>query len=146
MAGAGLDLACNLGGDVAGPGFSCVEQARAEELKTLGIETISAIPMEFLLSPKQAIIRDATVRGRPYVSADLAGLLLGCEPPACYLDFEAMMPPIPLYEGTRPYQTIAFQWSLHTIGGDGALSHREFLAQGDKDPRRRFAELRIRGP
>ncbi|HEY5796723.1 MAG TPA: hypothetical protein VIU82_17065, partial [Bosea sp. (in: a-proteobacteria)] len=34
-----------------------LSQARAEELKTLGIETISAIPMSFSLTPKQAIIR-----------------------------------------------------------------------------------------
>jgi hypothetical protein len=64
-------------------------------------------------------------------------------PPACYLDFEAMMPPIPLYEGTRPYQTIPFQWSLHTIDGDGVLGHKEFLADGVNDPRRQFAETLI---
>ena len=63
---------------------------------------------------------------------------------ACYLDFEAMMPPIPLYEGTRPYQTIPFQWSLHTLAGDGALHHQEFLAEGDGDPRRAFAETLIK--
>ena len=50
------------------------------------------------------------------------------------------MPPIPLYEGTRPYQTIPFQWSLHAITEDGDLRHREFLADGDGDPRRRFAK------
>jgi hypothetical protein len=49
------------------------------------------------------------VSGHPYVAPDLAGLLRNCGPPTCYLDFEAMMPPIPLYEGTRPYQTIPFQ-------------------------------------
>jgi hypothetical protein len=54
-----------------------------------------------------------------------------------------MMPPIPLYEGTRPYQTLPFQWSLHAIAGDGALHHREFLADGGEDPRRRFAETLI---
>jgi hypothetical protein len=37
-----------------------------------------------------------------------------------------MMPPIPLYEGTRPYQTIPFQWSLRTVGGDGVLNHKEY--------------------
>jgi hypothetical protein len=47
----------------------------------------------------------------------------GVWPPTCYLDFEAMMPPIPLYEGTRPYQTIPFQWSLHTTTGNGTLCH-----------------------
>jgi Domain of unknown function(DUF2779) len=53
------------------------------------------------------------------------------------------MPPIPLDTGTRPYQTIPFQWSLHTTTGDGALSHQEFLADGSEDPRRRFAETLI---
>ena len=53
------------------------------------------------------------------------------------------MPPIPLYEGTRPYQTIPFQWSLHVAADDGVLHHREFLADGDGDPRRQFAETLI---
>jgi hypothetical protein len=117
--------------------------ARANALKVLGIEAISAIPADFPLTWKQAIIRDATASGQPYVSPDLARLLGGYGPPACYLDFEAMMPPIPLYEGTRPYQTIPFQWSLHAATEDGVLHHREFLADGGSDPRRRFAETMI---
>lgn len=117
--------------------------ARASALEALGIESISAIPADFPLTWKQAIIRDATASGQPYVAHDLARLLLGFGPPACYLDFEAMMPPIPLYEGTRPYQTIPFQWSLHAATDDGVLHHREFLAGGDSDPRRRFAETLI---
>ena len=53
------------------------------------------------------------------------------------------MPPIPLYPGTWPYQTIPFQWSLHAVDHEGGLQHREFLAAGDEDPRRRFAETLI---
>jgi hypothetical protein len=116
---------------------------RASELKALGIESISAIPADFPLTSKQVIIRDAMASGRPFVAPDLARLLHGYGPPACYLDFEAMMPPIPLYEDTRPYQTIPFQWSLHAATGDGVLQHREFLADGNSDPRRRFAESMI---
>jgi hypothetical protein len=120
-----------------------LSQARVNELKALGIESISMIPADFPLTPKQIIMRDAMASGHPYVGPDLAGLLRCCGPPTCYLDFEAMMPPIPLYEGTRPYQTIPFQWSLHVIGGDGVLHHREFLANSNGDPRRRFAETLI---
>ena len=116
---------------------------QAAELKALGIDAVSAIPAGFSLTAKQAIIRDATASGQPYVAPDLARLLRGFAPPACYLDFEAMMPPIPLYAGTRPYQTIPFQWSLHAIDGDGILHHHEFLAASDGDPRRRFAETLI---
>ena len=120
-----------------------LNQKRAAELKVMGIEAISAIPADFPLSAKQAIIRDAVVSGVPYLAPDLGLLLQDFGPPACYLDFEAMMPPIPLYEGTRPYQTIPFQWSLHAIGRDGVLHHREFLAAGDQDPRLSFAETLI---
>jgi hypothetical protein len=120
-----------------------LSQSQGGALKALGIEAISAIPAAFPLQWKQSIIRDATATGQPYVSPDLVHLLRGYGPPACYLDFEAMMPPIPLYEGTRPYQTIPFQWSLHAETGDGVLHHREFLANGDRDPRREFAETLI---
>jgi hypothetical protein len=120
-----------------------LSQARVSELKVLGIESISLIPADFPLASKQIIIRDTTASGQPYLASDFAGLLRGCGPPACYLDFEAMKPPIPPYEGTRPYQIIPFQWSLHAIARNGVLHHREFLAEGGGDPRRRFAETLI---
>jgi hypothetical protein len=120
-----------------------LSQAQTESLKALGIEAISAIPPDFPLTARQTIIRDSIATGRPFIAPDLARVLHTYGPPAAYLDFEAMMPPIPLYEGTRPYQTIPFQWSLHTPRNDGALLHREFLADGDGDPRRAFAETLI---
>ena len=117
--------------------------ARKQELEALGVHAISAIPPGFPLTPRQAIIRDATASGQPYVAPGLAGLLRQFGPPACYLDFEAMMPPVPLYEGTRPYQTLPFQWSLHTVAADGTLTHTAFLANGTDDPRRAFAETLV---
>ncbi|HBK04356.1 MAG TPA: hypothetical protein DDZ81_00660 [Acetobacteraceae bacterium] len=116
---------------------------RARALDALGVTAISAIPRDFPLTWKQEIIRDAIASGRPYVAADLPSLLHRFGPPACYLDFEAMMPPIPLYAGTRPYQALPFQWSLHMMTAEGALTHKEFLAPADGDPRRPFAETLI---
>jgi hypothetical protein len=120
-----------------------LSQASATKLKALGIDAISSIPLDFPLTTKQVIIRNAIVSRQPYVATDLARLLHPLGPPACYLDFEAMMPPILLYEATRPYQTIPFQWSLHTVDGDDVLKHFEFLADGVEDPRCRFAETLI---
>jgi hypothetical protein len=68
---------------------------------------------------------------------------VGVGPPAFYLDFEAFLPALPLYPGTRPYQTIPFQWSLHHVDSSGAVKHQEFLADADSDPRRPFAETLI---
>ncbi len=112
----------------------------AAQLEALGIASVSMIPSDFPLTGKQALMRDAIVSGKPYVSVELPKLLASFGPPAAYLDFEAMAPPIPLYEGTRPYQTLPFQWSLHEADANGSLSHREFLADGSGDPRRAFAD------
>ena len=61
--------------------------------------------------------------------------------PLYFLDFETMQPVIPLYPGTKPYQQIPFQYSLHYIEEPGGeLKHKEFLAESGPDPRRAIAE------
>ena len=61
--------------------------------------------------------------------------------PLFFLDYEAISPTIPLYDGTRPFQQIPFQFSLHIQRKNGAdLSHHEFLHKDLSDPRRAFAE------
>ena len=119
-------------------------EKQADELAVLGIEAISAIPLDFPLNVRQTIIRDSIVSGVPYIAADLSPQLHRFGPPVRYLDFEAMAPPIPLYEGTRPYQPIPFQWSLHTLDADGGLHHQGFLAGHDADPRRAFAKTLVK--
>lgn len=61
--------------------------------------------------------------------------------PIYFLDFETMQPVIPPYPGTKPYQQIPFQYSLHYIDQPGGeLKHKEFLAESGVDPRRSIAE------
>lgn len=61
--------------------------------------------------------------------------------PLYFLDFETMQMPIPVYDGTYPYQQVPFQYSLHYIEKEGAeLKHKEFLAEADKNPLRDIAE------
>ena len=61
--------------------------------------------------------------------------------PLYFLDFETMQPAVPQFEGTRPYQQIPFQYSLHWIENDGGkLQHTEFLGDSVSDPRRALAE------
>ncbi len=78
--------------------------------------------------------------GLPFVGDELSTALELGGPPALYLDFETMNPAIPLYPGTRPYQMLPFQWSLHEVGIGAEVSHRDFLADGGVDPRRDFVE------
>lgn len=61
--------------------------------------------------------------------------------PIYFLDFETMQTVIPLYPGTKPYQQIPFQYSLHYIEEPGGeLKHKEFLAESGVDPVRDIAE------
>lgn len=61
--------------------------------------------------------------------------------PIYFLDFETMQAAIPEYDGTKPYQQVPFQYSLHYIVEKGGeLKHTEFLGDGKTDPRRALAE------
>lgn len=65
--------------------------------------------------------------------------------PLYFLDFESIMPALPLYSGTKPYQQIPFQYSLHYIEKKGGeVKHKEFLEGPGKDPRRDIAECLCR--
>ena len=83
---------------------------------------------------------DCLASGEIWVSEDLADALRALGPPAYYMDFETMAPGIPAYVGTRPYETVPFQFSVHYIDEDGVLAHTAFLAEGDVHPGREFAE------
>ena len=65
--------------------------------------------------------------------------------PLYFLDFETQQDAVPQYPGTKPYQQIPFQYSLHIIESEGGpLLHREFLGISGKDPRRDIAEALCR--
>ena len=118
--------------------------AQRDTLRSGGIERISDIPDGFPLNPVQQRVRAAWRAGALQVDAGLATVLAALGPPADYLDFETAVPAIPLYPGTRAYQQVPFQWSLHRLRGDGRIEHLEFLAEGAADPRAVFAESLIR--
>lgn len=77
-----------------------------------------------------------------YVDTAVIGQFLDkCTYPLYFLDFETEQPVIPKYIGTKPYQQIPFQYSLHYIEKEGGeVKHKEFLGNSVDDPRRALAE------
>jgi predicted RecB family nuclease len=114
------------------------------ELDAMGIEAMRDIPADFPLSRLQRRVAEAARSGCERIAPGLDAAIASLGPPAAYLDFETFAPAIPLYPGTRPYQRLPFLWSLHYDDGRGAVSHAEFLAAGDIDPRWEFAETLLR--
>ena len=66
--------------------------------------------------------------------------------PLYFIDYETYQLAIPEIKGTKPYQQLPFQYSLHIIQEKGGpIEHREFLAEiDDKNFIRHFAESMIK--
>ena len=96
---------------------------------------IADIPEDCELNQAQQIQKSCEMNGVPHIDkAAIQEFLNKIESPVHYLDFETINPAIPLFDGTRPYQNIPFQYSLHTVSGQGTR-HNSFLAEGKGDPR-----------
>ena len=95
------------------------------------------------LSDIQRMQVDCTLNGTEYINKQgIEDFLSGLSYPLYFLDFETMQPPVPLFDNSKPYQQITFQYSLHYIEQlGGELQHIAFLAKSDgTDPRRALAE------
>ena len=105
-----------------------------------GIFTVKEIPDSYKLNGKQCIQRDCEVSGQPHVDKGAINEFLSTlQYPLYYLDFETIGPAVPLFDGTRPYQAIPFQFSLHVVRDEKASpEHFSFLASGSDDPRPAF--------
>jgi len=47
---------------------------------------------------------------------------------------------VPVFPGTRPYQTLPFQFSCHVVQADGRAEHRSHLDLSGSEPSRQCAE------
>lgn len=110
-----------------------------------GIAELTDVPAESISNANHKRIHEATCSGIAFhdpvgaqrTIADWAW-------PRSYLDFETIAFAVPRWLGTRPWQQVPFQFSLHIEEEDGALKHREFLCLGPQDPRRAIAEALIK--
>ena len=94
-----------------------------------------------LLNEKQQRVKTATLTGKTWFDkAGAAKELSAHKLPAYFLDFETTMSAVPIWKGTRPYQHIPFQFSVHRLSRSGKLESDAFLDLSGKDPSRKLAE------
>ncbi len=116
------------------------KKGRRWDLLKRGVLKIAEIPTDYPLSPKQLIQRKMAQSSIPHVErTKIQTFLKNLEYPLHFLDFETFQTAIPIFDGTKPYEQIPFQFSLHIVHKAGTKpEHREFLADGRNDPRAGF--------
>ena len=104
------------------------------------------IPEGTDLQWKQQLQVNADKTGETTIDkAGIAAFLERLVYPLYYFDFETIMPGVPIFDHSRPYQQICVQYSLHIQHeAGGAVEHFEFLGDGtDADPRPPLLEQMI---
>lgn len=120
-------------------GISKTEQF---ELYQAGFATIAEVPAQNELDKNANIHIQAFKTKQVLIDKEgITSFLSSVHYPLYFMDFESFMPAIPLYDKTKPYQHIPFQYSIHFKENKNApLQHLEFLAEQGMDPRKAFLE------
>jgi len=129
------------------PGYSVFDIGglRSEkkfDLYNQGVLLIEDVPVDYSLSAQQQIQVDCHKEKRIVIDLDkISEFLSVIKYPLYYMDFESIMPAVPIFDNARPYQQITFQYSLHCQQKRGsAARHFAFLAEASGDPRKDFIE------
>jgi hypothetical protein len=120
--------------------------AKKWDLYRMGILKLEDIPPEFRLNDSQWQQIRAEIDGDTVIDNEEIGKFIGnLNYPLYFMDFESFQPSIPLFDNSRPYQQIVFQYSLHKKESEtSALEHAAFLAKADgNDPRLPFIQSLI---
>ena len=116
-----------------------------------GIVELRDVP-DSLLNAIQQRVKAATLTGQAFFDQSATAQALAAHPlPACFIDFETIQFAVPLWPGTRPYQQLPFQFSVHRLGRTRQVTHQAFLDLSGSNPSLPFAQTLIaacgkRGP
>jgi hypothetical protein len=118
-------------------------KAKGRWLDEMGIIDLRDVPDD-MLNSTQRLVKKYTLENATYFDVAKTSKILNAQPlPAYFLDFETINFAVPIWAGTRPYQQVPFQFSLHLMHSENEISHIEFLDISGNDPMLSFAEKLI---
>lgn len=133
------------------PEYSVFDISRLNKEKKFGLYNQGIITFDQIdldttdLNPNQVLQVQSEVNGTSHIDIEeIRNFTSGLSYPLYFLDFETFGPAVPIYDGSRPYQQLVFQYSLHfQETPTSELEHREYLADPSQDPRIGFIEQLI---
>jgi hypothetical protein len=135
------------------PDYSIFNLARLNgnkkfDLYNQGIITFDQLNLETAqLNGNQKMQVVSELEGKTFIDKENINYFINnLEYPIYYLDFETMGTAIPIYDKSKPYQQIVFQYSLHIEQENGIIEHKEYLAKANPkiDPRDAFVKQLIK--
>ncbi len=109
-------------------------------LVAAGFRDLRDIPAERLTRADHRRIQAVTCVGIPQLDPAAGEFLATLGYPRYFLDFETVAPAVPVFPGTRPYETLPFQFSCHVLHADGLTEHRSHLDLSGEEPSGQCAE------
>ena len=124
--------------------FQFTKNSKSMQLYKDGITKIEDIPKDFKLTTIQELFIDTwkykkSINNKESIKEFVDSLSY----PIFHFDFETFNPAIPLFNGMSPYEKYPFQYSLHIEHEDGALEHKDYLAEPGQDPREEIVKRMI---
>ncbi len=112
------------------------------ELFNSGIVNIENIPDDYNLSGNQRLQVDVHKNKETIIDREgLKDFIDTVGYPLYFMDFETFMPAVPLYDNSRPYQQIPFQYALYyQKDKKSELEFYEYLGTPEADSRKAFIE------
>ncbi len=125
--------------------YDVFNKTKAEDIASQYGVNLEELPEDIHPGGVKGLDVESYLNGETIVdSANLKAFLEQLQYPLYFLDYETVMPSIPLFDGTRPYQQIPFQFSIHIQEApDAEVIHHGFLHKERSDPRRDFTEQLI---
>ena len=90
-----------------------VGKKMAQEWNAKGVFDIRELPVEALTNPIHQAIQKAHQTLQPWFDPEIIAQIKLMPWPRYFMDFETVQQGVPLIVGTKPYQAIPFQWSVH---------------------------------
>lgn len=106
-----------------------------------GIIDLKDVPEGTKLTPKDETILEGESQEKIMISKEhIKHFLNSLKYPLCHLDFETFDTAVPIFDKSRPWQKMPFQYSVHIQPENGEIIHYEFLAEDGEDPRPKLLE------
>lgn len=122
--------------------ISRMHMNRKFDLYDDGIISLDDIPADMIFPVSQQMQIDSYRSGEDIIDKNnIQEFLSMLSYPLYFMDFESFQPAVPIYDYSKPYQQIPFQYSLHFQKDvNSELVHKEFLSENVGDPRTPFIE------